>query len=266
MRQFSKYLLASLVLAGLCVQPVAAGVVVAGFDATSFAANDDGSTGLVSIGFTANFFGTSYTDLYVNNNGNVTFDAGMFTYTPFSLLSTSTKIIAPFFADVDTRAAGSGLTKYGAGTYAGHTAFGVSWRGVGYYGVHDDKLNTFQLILTDRSDIAAGDFDIYFNYDQILWETGDASGGSLGLGGFSARAGYSNGVSASYELPGSAINGALLDGGSDSLIANTNDGTLGQFLFQVRNGVVVGVPDSGATVALLGLGLAGLLALRRRHG
>ena len=60
----------------------------------------------------------------------------------------------------------------------------------------------------------------------------------------------------------------MLDGGPNSLVGHTNDGVLGQYLFIVRNGEVTpaGVPDGGATVALLGLGLAGLLALKRRRG
>ena len=41
----------------------------------SLAANDDGSTASVGIGFEVNYFGQRYSDLYVNNNGNVTFDA-----------------------------------------------------------------------------------------------------------------------------------------------------------------------------------------------
>jgi len=46
------------------------GFIVPGFNSSTLPANDDGSTGLVSIGFSANFFGTTYTSLYVNNNGN----------------------------------------------------------------------------------------------------------------------------------------------------------------------------------------------------
>ena len=59
---------------GLTSAPVAqAGAVVGGFNSSTLAANDDGSTGLVDIGFTVNFFGSNYNQLYVNNNGNVTF-------------------------------------------------------------------------------------------------------------------------------------------------------------------------------------------------
>ena len=34
--------------------------------------------------------------------------------------------------------------------------------------------NTFQMLIIDRTDRAAGHFDIEFNYQHILWETGDA--------------------------------------------------------------------------------------------
>ncbi|MBE3068153.1 MAG: hypothetical protein IMZ73_12135, partial [Chloroflexi bacterium] len=60
-----------------------------------------------------------------------------------------------------------------------------------------------------------------------------------GLGGFSARAGYSDGLSNFFELPGSAVNGGLLDSNaSTGLINNSlNSSQLGRYIFQVRNGV-----------------------------
>ena len=163
---------------------------------------------------------------------------------PFSLTSTSTKILAPFFADVDTRGAGSGLVHYGNATVNGHNAFGVEWPGVGYFSAASDKLNTFELVIIDRSDLGVGNFDFEFNYDSIQWETGSASGGVNGFGGNSARAGYSNGLSGpanvSLELPGSAVNGALIDGGPNALVAHDlNSSTLGQYAFSARNGTIV---------------------------
>ena len=159
----------------------------------TLAPNDDGSTGLVDIGFAINFFGSDYSQLYVNNNGNVTFSGPLGTFTPEPIVGTGTPIIAPFWADVDTRASGSAPVTYGQTTFEGHAAFCVEWSGVGYYGIQDDLLNDFDLLLVDRSDVAAGDFDMIFTYRQIEWETGDASGGVGGFGGTSARAGYSNG-------------------------------------------------------------------------
>ena len=168
-----------------------------GFDAYTMGANDDLSSNLVFMGFPVDFFGNIYDSLYVNNNGNITFDAPLFNFTPFGLTGNiGTAIIAPFFADVDTRAAGSDVVTwaYGTGMVDGHDAFGVNWVNVGYFFAHADKVNSFQLVIIDRSDRNPGDFDMEFNYGQILWETGDASGGIDGFGGESARVGYSNGT------------------------------------------------------------------------
>ncbi len=209
--------------------------------ANTLPANDDGSTGLVSLPFTVDFFGTSHSSLYVNNNGNVTFEAPLSTYTPFGLIGAGTPIIAPFFADVDTRGVGSGVVTYGgAPAEGGNPAyFCVDWFDVGYYGAHTDKTNTFQLVLYDRSGQTGhlGDFDIEFNYDGIQWEAGDASGGFGGFGGSSARAGYSNGTTRSAEIFGSGENGALWDGGPLALTdGNQNSTELGRYIFPVRNG------------------------------
>jgi len=207
---------------------------------TNLPRNDDNSSTLVNIGFPVNFFGTSYSSGYVNNNGNFTFDSPLSTFTPFPLTTTNHAILAPFFADVDTRGAGSDIVTYsfGNGMYFGRKAFCVDWVNVGYYYQHFDKLDSFQLLLVERGDTGAGNFDIYFNVNQIQWETGDASGGRLGLGGFSARVGYSNGTTTSFEMPGSAVNGYFLDSSSTALIKNSRLSTVpGRYIFPVRNGV-----------------------------
>jgi len=219
-----------------------------GFNTSFLAANDDSSTGLVNIGFSVNLYGLTFSQLYVNNNGNVTFDAPLSIFTPFDLTSTGRKILAPFFADVDTRA--GNVTRYGQDTVNGRPAFGVNWLDVGYFAFHVDKLNSFQLVMVDRSDIAAGDFDFEFNYTQIQWETGDASGGIGGFGGAPGRAGYSNGtgVAGTYlELAGSAMSGAFVDGGPNALISNSlNSNQIGRYLFQVRGGEIINVPVTTA--------------------
>ncbi len=214
----------------------------AGFRSRSIARNDDGSSQLEQIGFTINFFGRQRSTLFVNNNGNVTLDSALATYTPFGLESTRREIIAAFFADVDTRPERSALVTYGQDIVGGRRAFGANYIDVGYFGNHDDKLNSFQLILIDRSDTGAGNFDIEFNYERVVWETGDASGGAGGFGGVPAAVGWSNGSGepgTSFELAGSLVPGALLDNGPRGLVRNRLNSTVrGRYLFRARNGSI----------------------------
>lgn len=232
------------------VRTVASGAcTVACFDQSFLPRNDDGSSATAEpIGFPINFFGQTFTTTFVNNNGNITLEAPLGTYTPFPINTTAEKIIAPFFADVDTRNAQSGLTRYGPGLVNGLPAWGVTWIDVGYYASKIDKKNSFQLVLINMAPVTgvSGDFDIEFNYDKVQWETGEASGGVGGLGGNSARVGYSNGTTSPgtfLELPGSAQNGAFLDGNqSTGLIRRSlppGSVPLGRYRFQVRNGLPV---------------------------
>jgi hypothetical protein len=290
--------LAAVGLAGLFVgasQVLAASPIVSGFNTTTFLANDDGSfpaNGLGSgtpsgtpvaqpMGFTVDFFGTNYSNIFINNNGNLTFGNYLSEFTPSDLTTnTGISIIAPFFADVDTRT--GNLVNFGTGTISQtqvgggtHAAFGVNWPGVGYFSENTDKTDTFQVLLIDRSDIGTGDFDIEFNYGSMQWETGDASGGTDGLGGTSAYVGYSagTGVAGTFaQLTGSGVNGSFIDGGPDALDVGTNDGVPGQYLFLVRGGVVTTPPPppsvplpSAATSGLVLLGGLGLVATARKY-
>ncbi len=210
--------------------------------------NDDGSTGPVGVPFPLSFFGQSYPELYVNNNGNVTFGERLSTYTPSAFGEGGSydgpPIIAPFFADVDTRHQDSNVVTYG--TNAAGTKLCVNWTDVGYYSSAADKLNSFQLVLTKAAaaDREAGDFDIQFNYDRIQWETGNASGGENGFGGTSALAGFTAGTpdvpGTVVQLQGSLENGALLDDGAHALVANSLNagGRAGRYNFSVLNGSV----------------------------
>jgi hypothetical protein len=224
------------------------GAVQVAFDANSLPANDDQSSQLVPLGFAVNFFGVTYSGLYVNNNGNVTFDKPLPTFTPFELTSSQRAIVAPFFADVDTSE--GNVVTYGNGTVDGRPAFGVTWPGVGCFNSNTSVLNTFQVLLVDRSDVGPGAFDIVFNYDSIQWDAGQFDGGDARCqGGIPARVGFANGTGApgtSFELPGSGINGAFLDSNAATglIHGSRNSQTPGRYVFEVRNGVPGTAGDS----------------------
>ena len=229
---------------GASVAGAAPGVVqdLPGCRDNQLAANDDDSTDLVALGFTAHIFDSSFTQAYVNNNGNITFDQPLGEYTPFDFREANTPSINPFFADVDTRGDGSGLAYYGTITYETHPAFCVIWDHVGYFGSHTDKTNTFQAILVDRG---SDGVDLVFNYDSITWETGDASGGTNGFGGTSAAAGYTAGDGDSAHAlmtPGSFVNGGLLDSNAATSLAghSTTGQPAGRYVFQLRTGMPTG--------------------------
>jgi hypothetical protein len=256
----------------LDAQPTALGKV-AGQDlayckANTLAANDDGSTEEVTLPFQVNFFGLTYNSLYVNNNGNVSFGRSLWQYTPGDLASADQEVpmIAAFFADVDTRASGSREVTYGASP-DGKT-FCVDWADVGYYDEHDQWLNTFQMLLTTRSGASgrsAGDFDIKFNYDQIQWEAGTASGSDEeGKGGTTAGVGYTAGTGQQgtyFEMVGSRVPGSFLDDGPRALVKSSrNSSRLGRYIFEIRNAdaqVQLGSMSGSVTNDSDGSGVAG---------
>ena len=70
---------------------------------TEVPTNDDESSGLVNIGFPFPFFDDEHESLFVNTNGVISFLRQVSQYTPDSFpLDNNRRLIAPFWADVDT--------------------------------------------------------------------------------------------------------------------------------------------------------------------
>jgi type IX secretion system substrate protein/nidogen-like len=176
----------------------------------AMAPNDDGSSGLIGLPFIFNFYGTNYNSVYINNNGNISFGTtyGTFTANPFP--DPSYEMIAPFWADVDTRDTLSGQVYFKITP----TSMIVKWDNVGYYSVMSDKLNTFQLIITDGSDpILPAGMNTSFCYGDMQWTTGAASSGINGFGGVPATVGVNKGDGISYFQVGRFDNpGIVFDG------------------------------------------------------
>ena len=216
----------------------------AGFGEFSVARNDDGSSAAIDIRpiFGAaglNFFGTNYTTLFVNNNGNITFGGSLSSYTPSPIgVGLGIPIIAPYWMDIDTRSTlglplvspggtsqGTNLVYYDL-DITGHI-FTATWDDVGYYSNHNTPSNAFQVQLINQG---GGNFDIVFIYENIARATADLAG--------IARAGYSpgGGRPGGFELPGSGNVNAILQIDTN----NGNTGTPGYWAFQVRGGQVQG--------------------------
>ena len=198
----------------------------AGFGENVLAPNDDSYQFFdISGAFVGGieFFGANYTGIYVNNNGSISFGAGLSTYTPSAITANGpVTMLAPFWADVDTRGTGSVYVDLDSVTHK----ITVTWFGVGYFDSHTDKANSFQLILTDLGD---GGFVAEYRYGDINWTTGDASNGVGGLGGTVATAGWTAADGSHFfQLPQSGNQAAMLN--LESLVGNSGDAGVWQFL------------------------------------
>jgi hypothetical protein len=228
---------------------------------TRLQANDDGSSPSISLRVPFPFFGIPQPTLFVNNNGNITFTSPLPDFTPF-VFPSGNKIIAPYFADVDTTGppdmSGDSLNdvyfsertnqsdlivistlvnKAFGRAFAATSAFVATWDHVGYFASHIDKLNTFQVVLTTNG---IQSFVIFHYLDNgMQWEAGDADGGvggfiPIGGTGTSAAAGFDAGDNVNF----STVTGSLMPGVSTILHNGSNISVPGQWVFEVNTSVI----------------------------
>ncbi|MES2207492.1 MAG: nidogen-like domain-containing protein [Pseudomonadota bacterium] len=212
-----------------------------GYGTESLLPNDDESSGRLSLPFEINFFSGVYNNFFVNNNGNISFESSLGSYTPNAFPVSNQPMIAPWWADVDTRpsALDSSNSVWVASPNANTLV--VTWDKVGYYSNGTDKANDFQLVLRNRADTGTGNFDIDFRYHQLQWTTGSASEGVDGLGGVPAQAGYDAGDNTNFfTLPGSRTADVL----NLQHTSNVSQETPGLWTFAVRNGALPGLSAS----------------------
>lgn len=237
-----KSLVALAVFAAFACGPASADSLLSGFGGDRgfgtriMEPNDDGSSSQLTLPFQINFFGNAYNNYWVNNNGNISFSGPLSTFTPSLFPISQAAMIAPYWADVDTRNQVDNLPiPFSNNVYLANPdskTVVVTWDTVGYYNRNNDKQNTFQLVLKDQSATSGrvGDFDMEFRYGQLQWTTGDASAGTNGLGGQPAVAGWNAGtVTNSYSLIGSGTQNVV------GLVDDSNVGTNGVWRFQVRS-------------------------------
>lgn len=208
--------------------------------------NDDGFAGPIALGFNYTLFGTTYNSIYINNNGNVSFGNGISAYVPTGPTGADQPVISPWFDDVDTRGALSGVVHYQLDT-PGQLV--VTWDNVGYYSAHDDKLDSFQLVLrSDGFAVPSGEGQIGFFYGNMGWEATNTS--QVAAVGFGDGSG----------------NGEVLFGSSSQ--ANLNTVVANHHIWFDQNLVVVppgGIPEPATWAMMIaGLGLVGTAMRRQR--
>ncbi len=193
---------------------------------------DDGSSNAIPLGFNFCFYGTNYTNCYINNNGNISFGTSYSAFSSNPFPNTNFVMIAPFWADVDTRNSASGIVYYKQTP----TALIVKWSGVGYYNSSANLVNDFQLIISNSNDsLIPNNNNVSFCYGDMQWTTGNASMGVGGFGGTPATVGINKGDGIDYfqigqfSAPGTGYNGPYNAIDSIDVIDNM------QFVFNTCN-------------------------------
>ena len=135
----------------------------------------DGPIAFSGAGQSINFFGTTYTNLFVGSNGYVTFGTGRSNYSSVPLdTQTIAPMIAGIFADLDTRLDVASQVFVNTAT-PGQII--VTWANVGRYATNYTNRKTFQLVVrSDQFAVPAGQGQIGFFYD-VQTDTGSATAG-----------------------------------------------------------------------------------------
>jgi subtilisin family serine protease len=135
-------------------------------DASTMGARDDGSVGPVNLGFDVDWFGTTYSSIYINNNGGFVFNDGGGSFTAYNGIDLQTAprpYVLPLFTDIDTRYTDGAVTFGPLDNSNPSAGYCINWVDVGEYGGSEEDYS-FQVIITNQG---SGDVDIEFNYDRV---------------------------------------------------------------------------------------------------
>ncbi|MEM8713707.1 MAG: nidogen-like domain-containing protein, partial [Planctomycetota bacterium] len=121
----------------LCI-PLDTSFTEVAFVSTNCGRNDDGSALLSLTQWDFDFYGTPWGEIYVNNNGNVSFGVPFSNFSASGFPVANFPMVAPFWADVDTRedSGFDGVVWYREwSTESGDSVnrLVVTWDSVGYF-------------------------------------------------------------------------------------------------------------------------------------
>ena len=206
---------------------------------------DDCFTGPIAftgLGQSINFFGTTYSGLYVGSNGYVTFGDGS---GAFSSRALNTEVILPMiagsFTDLDSRSDGA------SNVYIDDTTPGqfiATWESMGHFSFNYSVRSTFQLVIrSDQFLVAPGQGQIGFFYGEITDPSLTSAGFGDGLAAINPGEVAFLSLTDATKLSNNQPRWFNLDGGAPTTIS--------------------AVPEPGS-LALFGLAVAGMGLMRRR--
>lgn len=199
-----------------------------------------GPIAFTGTGQSINFFGNTYSDVYVGSNGYITFGSGQSSFSTQALdVQTVAPMIAALYTDLDSRSDAASNVYVNTST-AGEIV--VTWENMGHFSVNYSAPSTFQILLrSDQLVAQSGQSQIGIFYGQV----GDP---------YAASAGFGDGLATSN--PGEVAFASFVVG--SSLSNNTAR------YFNLNGGVPVDVPEP-ASLALLAMGGAALAGGMRRR-
>ncbi|XP_038143445.1 sushi, nidogen and EGF-like domain-containing protein 1 [Cyprinodon tularosa] len=197
----------------------------------------DGSSPQIYLNQTFNYFGKSYSQIYVNNNGHLTFEAPWYSYIPLQFpMDESRDIIAPYWTDIDNRESGNiYYVQYTSGSilqqvtqdinlyfpelnFHASWIFIATWHKVPYFFVAQTE-STFQAVLASNG-----------NYSFVILNYGPLASSPVPI-----EAGYDTSYSCHHlSILGSFSNNTIPK--SLFLTLSSNINVPGRWAFRVSNG------------------------------
>ncbi|XP_058650163.1 sushi, nidogen and EGF-like domain-containing protein 1 isoform X1 [Onychostoma macrolepis] len=195
---------------------------------------EDGSSSVIQLSSPFLFFGRTYRQIYVNNNGYLTFNQASNEYVPYSFPTEGSQdIIAGLWTDLDNRLRGVvSYRQYSSGnvltratqdinthfpylTFTASWVFVATWNKVAYYALTSTE-TSFQVVLISGR-----------NFSFILMNYGD-----IAVTGHPVQAGYDTANSTEYFVIPGSINGSSIS----NLRNSSNVNVPGRWAFRVDGG------------------------------
>jgi hypothetical protein len=199
---------------------------------TQVSLGDDQVSGALNIGFSFDFYGSTYSSVYVSSNGFLTFtgggSSGCCTGQALPTSDGINNLIAGLWEDLDTNGNSTGTMWYDVLGVAGSREFVMGFYDVAHF--PSGNPTTFEMILHEGSN------DIELQYGRL---SGDGGTHSVGI-----------------ENATGTIGLQVLLGSDISSLANTG--------LLISDGGTHDVPEP-ATLGLMGVGLAGIAFGARRR-